>query len=286
MERVLVFFVRVAWKLFGMDRVECLKQLSIYANGDMLPFAYHQRGILKFRETESGERHFIESVLPKCFEGRIQVLDVGANVGDYCCLIHQTFPEAKIVAFEPNPNLLPELNRNVGEFSLVVGSAVGAEEGEVELFNSAAPNASEHGSIHRDVLSTIHQYSEIEATPVPMVALGSYLVEHDIESVDLLKIDTEGHEFDVLRGCLDQLNARAIRIIQFEFNEMNIISRVYLKDFFDLLPSYDFYRMDTDGLRKLAYHPREEIFQFQNLVAVLKEDSSATVLRELSIDGV
>ena len=88
----------------------------------------------------------------------------------------------------------------------------------------------------------------------------------------MLKIDTEGHEFAVLRGASNLLKTGRIDVIHFEFNEMNVVSRVFFKDIWDFLPNYDFYRMLPDGLAQIKnYSPVFcEIFAYQNIVAKLK----------------
>src|SRR6185436_3522307 len=87
--------------------------------------------------------------------------------------------------------------------------------------------------------------------------------------VDFLKIDTEGNELKVLKGAQSLLQKNAIRAIQFEFNEMNVVSRVFLRDFYDILAGYTFYRLLPDGLLPLGrYSARNEIFAFQNIFAV------------------
>ena len=52
-----------------------------------------------------------------------------------------------------------------------------------------------------------------------------------LERLNLLKIDAEGNEYKILLGAKQALQANIIDVIQFEFNEMNVISRVFMKDF-------------------------------------------------------
>jgi hypothetical protein len=60
-----------------------------------------------------------------------------------------------------------------------------------------------------------------------------------------------------------------IDFIQFEFNEMNIISRVFLKDFYQILSNYNLYRLDSNRLIPLFnYDSTNEIFKFQNFLAI------------------
>ena len=65
-----------------------------------------------------------------------------------------------------------------------------------------------------------------------------------------------------------------------EFNEMNIASRVFLKDFFALLNGFDPFRLNKTMLMPLSpYESRNEIFRFQNLIAVRRDISPYLVRR-------
>jgi hypothetical protein len=87
-----------------------------------------------------------------------------------------------------------------------------------------------------------------------------------------MKIDTEGSEYEILKGARTMLSKNSIKIIQFEFNEMNVYSRVFFKDFVDLLKNYKLYRLMSHGLFPIkSYSPKlHEIFAFQNIVAINK----------------
>ena len=87
-----------------------------------------------------------------------------------------------------------------------------------------------------------------------------------------MKIDTEGNELEVIRGCAKSIALGKIKIIHFEFNEMNIAARVFFKDFWDILSEYDFYRLLPNGMMRIKkYDPLFcEIFAYQNIVAIYK----------------
>jgi hypothetical protein len=55
---------------------------------------------------------------------------------------------------------------------------------------------------------------------------------------------------------------------------MNVSSRTYFRDFWNLLPNYNFYRLLPDGMVKIErYSPVFcEIFAYQNIVAILKQN--------------
>jgi hypothetical protein len=87
--------------------------------------------------------------------------------------------------------------------------------------------------------------------------------------IDFLKIDTEGHELAVLKGAKNLIAQQKIQLIQFEFNEMNVVSRTYMRDFVELLSNYQLHRVVPDGYFPLNNCVQDiEIFGFQNILAI------------------
>ena len=79
----------------------------------------------------------------------------------------------------------------------------------------------------------------------------------------------------MLKGAEKALQEKKIKALHIEFNEMNIISKVSFKDFWDLLFNYKIFRILPGGglLPIKNYSPIMcEIYAFQNLVAILKDD--------------
>jgi FkbM family methyltransferase len=221
----------------------------------------------------SGEQHFITSHVSGISHGVI--IDVGANIGNYSIRLRRSNPEVPIYSFEPHPVTYGKLHKNteglnVRTFNLGVGSAPGA----MMLYDYADRDGSSHASMYKEVIEQTH-HSGAVAHEVTVVALDDFAIEEKIDRVGLLKIDTEGHELEVLKGFRRFIKANRVDMIQFEFNEMNMASRVFFKDFWDLLPNYDFYRMLPGGLLPLRrYNPVLcEIYAYQNIVAKLKKDN-------------
>ena len=69
------------------------------------------------------------------------------------------------------------------------------------------------------------------------------------------------------------LEAGRIAVIQFEFNEMNVVSRVFMKDFLAILPNYRIFRLLPEGAIQFAvYDPTfMEVFAYQNIVAIRRD---------------
>lgn len=230
---------------------------------------------------ESGERHFLETVLPLCAadgKGDCVVLDVGANVGNYAREVLRIARGAHIHCFEPHPLNIAKLRAAVEPLGAsVVACAVGAAVGSLELFDYSDEDGSSHASVYKEVFEKIHKRAHVSHT-VPVIALDDYLERHAIRQVALLKIDTEGHELAVLAGAARSLRDGRIDLVHFEFNEMNIASRTFLSDFFAALPDYRFYRLLVDGWLPLTDRPLENIFAYQNIVAVRSGSRAAPAL--------
>jgi FkbM family methyltransferase len=128
------------------------------------------------------------------------IIDVGANIGLYCCVAAAHAPEgSKIVAFEPITENLDCLRRNIdqnGQNSRVVveDQAVGESTGELKIFLAA-------GSIGQHSPSPKNALGSQTAVSVPMVTLDAYAAENLNGPIDLLKVDVEGYDGYVLRGA-------------------------------------------------------------------------------------
>lgn len=239
-------------------------------------FIYHLSlrgmGILNFEPARlSGEESFISNYLSDISSGVI--FDVGANVGDYSRKLRITNSKIDIYSFEPHPITFDKLRDNTKKLNInIFNLGIGSTEGTLKLYDYAENDGSSHASLYKKVIEGIHRGKSVEHE-VKIITLEDFSTEHKIDRVHLLKIDTEGHEMEVLKGFESFIRNNKVDLIQFEFNEMNIESRVLFKDFWDFLPNYDFYRMLPDGLISIKnYCPIFcEIFGYQNIVAILKQ---------------
>ena len=121
------------------------------------------------------------------------VVDVGANIGLSTILLARA--ARRVVAFEPSPANAAYLRRNLLSNGIanveVVAAAVSDQPGTLR-FHQAQFGAGSH------VVAAGHVLSDgISAVEVPAVTLDAALTA----PVSFIKIDTEGHEPDVLAGA-------------------------------------------------------------------------------------
>ena len=247
-----------------------------------------QCGILQYKShTESGEAFLVEKILPSLIRmDKAVVFDVGANKGDYTDLVSSAYPGCTIHCFEPRTQTAAALadrfkDRRQSVHVNAVG--LGASIGEAELYDYPDGNASSHATLYRDVILRQHRAEGTTVERVSMYTLDEYCKDNRIDNIDFLKVDTEGHELSVLDGGKGLILGNSISVVQFEFNEMNVISRSLMIDFYDRLRDFQFYRLRRDGLLKMgAYSARHEIFEFQNVLAVRNDlDAESFVVRRI-----
>ncbi len=161
---------------------------------------------------EQDEVTLLESLLAPggCF------LDIGANAGFFT--LHGAAlagPEGQVHAFEPLPANLARLRETVRENRLshvrVVGAAVSDHEGELTF---TLPPEGESG------WGRVAEGPEAETIRVPCVSIDSYLdsLPDPPASVDVVKLDVEGHEAAALRGMQRTLQRHRPAILM----EMNL----------------------------------------------------------------
>ncbi len=232
----------------------------------------HAVGVLNYEnDIVSGERRFLTNYIQQ-FPDAV-ILDVGANAGQYAELVRELGPKTVIHSFEPHPKSFAKLAELRDRLNVKVHAmALGDVESEIEFFDYADDEGSQHASVYRDVIEVVHA-RPATSVKVRCETLDVVAPRLGIKKIGLLKIDTEGHDYAVLNGARDLLDAGLIDVVQFEFNEMNVISRVFMKDFFALLPGYRIYRLLSNGVIEFqVYDPTfMEVFAYQNIVCIRRD---------------
>ena len=213
----------------------------------------------------SGELPALRYVRAKRPEAKV-ILDVGANVGHWSTQARRFWPSAAIHAFEPARETYERLVEARHEHrATCVQAACGAVSGTATLY--AVRGFPGLSSLYERNLEA-HELSMQPDEIATVTTVDEYCLEQEIDGIDYLKIDTEGHELAVLQGATRMIEQGRIAFIQFEFGGANLDSRTYLRDFVDLLtPRYRISRMLSNGFEPLAYRESEEVFVTTNFLA-------------------
>jgi hypothetical protein len=117
----------------------------------------------------------------------------------------------------------------------------------VRCFNVALSSASGSGKMTADAGSDRRRLlasgmGPDQAVDVALETLDGFASRHGVEHIDLLKIDTEGHDLEVLKGAAGMLDRNAISIIQVEagMNSRNTL-HVPLEEFRSYLEPRGFF---------------------------------------------
>jgi len=162
------------------------------------------------------------------------ILDVGANIGDTLDEFKEWWPKSTIHCFEPQEECWESLDEKRNHYSDVFINkfAVGDKEVKEAVFYSHEITSGQSGfhKINLESLDSINQNSLISTEEetayqdrlnheraVEMKKLINYMTEEKIDHVDLIKIDTQGHEPEVLNGLMSALSKIDVVITELMF---------------------------------------------------------------------
>ena len=203
------------------------------------------------------------------------VFDVGANIGEWSRLAADAFPAAVVHAFELSENTRRKLKQNLADLRFVVcENALGAFEGKVEYKDYG----DQHSTVNTFVETTFHDKTlPFEKRTSSITTGDSYMECNGILTVDVLKIDVEGAEYQVLEGFGRALSNHRIRVIQFEYGYANGDTKRLMKDFYTLLSQcgYEIGKIWTAGVRFSPFEYRMNNFDSgPNYLAVAKSEQA------------
>lgn len=171
------------------------------------------RYTLLYRMRRPHENDFRALPLLK-FSNRPLLIDVGGNIGQSVLSLYTLFPAAKVVSFEPNPNVLRKLQRLTRKFPglTVIPNGLSDQTGEAELFVPSYNGNILTGLASFDYESARNWLSPdrvllfdpmkltVSSERLPLVRLDDCGLQPDF-----IKIDVQGLEYRVLAGGLETI---------------------------------------------------------------------------------
>ena len=176
--------------------------------------------------------------LQELFTNRLPetVIDVGANEGQTSLHLTRLFPDARFWAFEPNPVTLQRLRVAVASNPQItpVGVALGAHQMQANLqITGSSVNASLLPYDKPSGTDAVQNEATVQVTTLDVFAL-----EHDIVTVDLLKVDAQGYDLEVLKGADRLLREGRIHALVVEVNFVQMYAgQAWFYEIYDLAHS-------------------------------------------------
>lgn len=195
-------------------------------------------------------------------------VDVGAFQGNWTDhILAQTvdLDNISIFLFEPN----------IDKYSILVQKY--AKYSNIKIFNCLISNTDKvidyYQLQHQDqsivgmsgcVFRSIYKNYKYEIRKIQSIKLDTIF---ENQTIDYLKIDTEGLELDVIQGCHNLLSNQRIQFIQFEYGGTYQDNNISLNDIIKLLHEHKYcvYNLEQNSLYIIEQY--KDDFKYNNFLA-------------------
>ena len=169
----------------------------------------------------------------------INVIDVGAHKGETIQMFSKNFNLNSIICYEAskkNFEYLSNLNKKKYNFNLeIYNIGLGSEEKVLDFFQTSESSSSTfckinfHSNYYKRKKKILDLFKKenyiVNKEKIKLNTLNNQFKNFSFNFVDILKIDTEGFEFDVIKGASNYL--KKIKFIYFEHHFDSMIIKNY-----------------------------------------------------------
>jgi len=174
----------------------------------------------------------------------VVVFDVGANKGQSVIKFKNLLRDCEIHSFEPGPETYKILLENAGALR------------GVHLNNVAVGSSCTSKTFFENKYSDMSSFLKpgeicwgevVGETEVPVITLDGYCADKNISHISVLKTDTQGYDFEVLKGAEGLLKNNRIELLLLE---------VIFSELYENLPQFDeVYRFLMDrGFKLVSFY--------------------------------
>ena len=227
------------------------------------PFPIHfqvpERLYQVFKEIFMEDFYDIDRLVKKLPEEPV-IIDVGANAGLFDVLIYSKIKAPTVFAYEPMPANVEVFQKTINDnerlsaIHLYQAAVTGTEKEFIDLYTEDTVANTVVSSVFSDFNG-----ANSKKLQVPAKSLSSIITGHELERVDLLKLDCEGSEYDIIyntnEAVLQQVGLMVIEVHHIDDERCNLPSLdAYLQNAGytnKILPVQDgnFYLMAERGVR-------------------------------------
>ncbi len=184
------------------------------------------------------------------------IFDIGANIGIMALNFAKNSPKGKVYAFEPTQYALEKLNRNINlnpnlNANVIVTNCFISEKSNInpEIIAFSSWSLTKRTTEdHKHHLGT-----PMSTSGVPSLSMDDFVNNNNISRIDFIKVDTDGHEYEVFLGAKKTISLLRPKIIfelgLYVMEEKNIKFDFYWNYFVPLI--YKLY--DSKSLQEITF---------------------------------
>lgn len=165
----------------------------------MRHYGFELENEIFWRGLENGWEHVSISLWAKLVKDANVILDVGANTGIYSLIAKSVNPKSRVYAFEPVKRVFEKLefNNRLNRFDIMCfDEALSDTDGEAIIYD--VPSEHVYSVTVNKNINT--PGAPVIPTKIKIMKLDTFIERHNVEPIDLIKIDVETHEAEVLEG--------------------------------------------------------------------------------------
>jgi FkbM family methyltransferase len=187
------------------------------------------------------------------------IIDVGAHKGESINLFLRNMIVKRIISFEASPLNFKCLEKNKNYYTkkfpnteITIENIALSSEDKIITFNqfdesssSTMNDINEESKYFKKKFSLLNFKNKkkiYESFEIKTETLGNYMEQNNLKRVSFLKIDTEGYEYEILKGLKNKIEI--IDTIMFEHHYDNMIIKKYtFKDINSFLKNNNFHQI-------------------------------------------
>ena len=168
--------------------------------------------------------------------------DIGAHTGETISSFGKNLNLKVIYSFEASPISFQILNNNLKKIQSTIPNsqinienfAVGSLSKKIKIKHFIESSSSTIKKINtsskyfkkkKKLISSLNNLNYFKEIDVNQISLDEYIIQKNIKRIDFLKIDTEGSEYEIIKGVIK--NLKNIKLILFEHHFDDMISKEY-----------------------------------------------------------
>ena len=211
---IVLLYLKLQSEVYKTEYINKKIKIRFFNNIFFIPKTIHNAQIIQRTEKGEPEIKFTHEIFSK----PTTYIDIGANIGYWTfARNHILNDNIKFYCFEPSRLNFIYLQKNLDKFENIKIINCGLSN-KSEINTLSFPHWERESRKTNTGLLSLYGNTNINSENVKLITLDSYFKTQDIRGNVYIKIDTEGHEFQVLEGSQQFLSQDLDIVIQLELN--------------------------------------------------------------------